>query len=185
MRTIDATRLLHLETVPRWAIARTIQQQNVASHSYNVAVITAWLVARHAERKQWKFTSACLMHALSHDQVEALTGDIAGPTKHLFKTGEKALVERHNMPEPVGPSVRNVVKVADTLESVIFLRREICMGNSNPGVESAIHGLRSSLTEEWESFEWGHENPKPHASDLELMLYPESHMFVNPEVYVK
>ena len=73
-----------LSYIPRWSIIRTTRTQNVAEHSYYVAVYTKqicdWLDVEPDEKAK------LVWMALMHDVDEMITGDIPTPSKkrHLY-----------------------------------------------------------------------------------------------------
>lgn len=110
-----------LSIVPRWSIIPTIRQQNVAEHSFQVAVLTRYLVSFHAESSSRVFFSECLIEALGHDMEEAVEGDMpGGPVK---KKDFEALTKEKGQ-------VWAVVKMADMLEAYLFLEEERALGNA-------------------------------------------------------
>lgn len=122
-----------LSTVPRWCIVNTIQKQSVSDHSFRVAIIS-----RRVYTKIFKGTDELEMLrimevSLFHDQMEAFSGDIASPVKHLFDEERLVRIYRHNV--EYQPSISDLaeacVKVSDIAESCFFLARELSMGNSS------------------------------------------------------
>lgn len=117
-------RLRRLSVVPRWAIVPMIRRQNVAEHSYHTAWIAVWVV-EHFDLKIP--IDSLLWYALTHDQDEALSGDIAAP----YKSGAvgRAVASRTMDLFVRGPELLWVLKVADLLEARLFIEEETRMGN--------------------------------------------------------
>lgn len=143
-----------LSFVERWAIAPRLHHQNVAEHSYFVALYCSemceFMGLSDGDRVK------VLDYALRHDAFEAWTSDIPGPAKRslLSMTTER---EYHNQfGQVMGPTyrdamargdeqiynwrsrkdqkghtfrVRDVIKVADILDSLFFLATEEQLGN--------------------------------------------------------
>ena len=112
-----------LGDIPGWVVIPTIQKQSVAEHTLNVIAITRELCAmRHAginSQSDYYY----LDWALRHDMDEVKTGDI--PT--TAKNGN----EVHG--NPLTESVRLLVKLADTIERVVFMYNEELLGNRATG----------------------------------------------------
>ena len=109
--------LRRLSTVPRWTVIPTIQNQNVAEHSFHVAWISRWLtelLGLHLRSDAFLVIATALLH----DHDEAVTGDIPSTGKEDNNTGSLE---------------DSIVKVADALEAALFLREELQMGNSRVG----------------------------------------------------
>lgn len=147
--------------VPRWAIIRTIRQQNVAEHSYFVAIY-ADQIARFIDAGTWtgEFYATLMRYALYHDMDEILSGDISSPAKKVIKDGAQSgyhlyekwtsqrLDERmqdayhHDLryvAEHYRPQLKAIVKTADVLEACVYLADEAQMGNRN--VEPCLNFL--------------------------------------------
>src|SRR5690606_24762460 len=75
--------LFRLRYIERWSLMRNTMKENVAEHSYHVAVLTHALctIANEVFRKSVPTEQAVTM-ALFHDSTEVITGDIPTPVKH-------------------------------------------------------------------------------------------------------
>lgn len=131
-----------LSHVDRWGTVRRVTRQNVAEHSYFVAVYAAQI----ADRILWSGNRAdLLMWALAHDTPECFSGDIQGPTKRAvvdperMRSFEKAEMERR-FPESFmtdyvcsdtafDDDVRLIVKCADIADEAAYLAMEMSLGN--------------------------------------------------------
>lgn len=123
---------LRLSRVKRWGVLFTIQQQSVAEHSYNVAIIALRIAQNWFDYDE---ESPIVLYdvlelALRHDRPESISGDISSTVKDLFddygvKTRYADLLSKRE----VHPKAIKIVALADRLEAVIFLRMEMSMGN--------------------------------------------------------
>lgn len=134
-----------LSNVPRWTIIRTIQNQNVAEHSYYVALyvnyITRWL--GYDPLRRLKLIQAALMH----DMDEMLTGDIPAPAKkrHLHIQQGALLEDLSGLTNiPLDMDEKNILKAADLFEACMFLSDETDLGNDTiPTLQrELIHSLK-------------------------------------------
>lgn len=75
--------LYRLRFIRRWSLMRNTEQENVAEHTFYVAVLTHALctIARDIFGKEVDAEHAVLL-ALFHDVSEVITGDIPTPVKH-------------------------------------------------------------------------------------------------------
>jgi len=155
-----------LSVVKRWGVVRTIQEQSVAEHSFRVA-----LIAEKIARQWFNATPAqaffVLHHALRHDELEAVSGDFPSIIKDLVD--EDAVKARYadqfEDDVEVTPMVRNVVKLADKMEAMLFMVTEQALGNTtvNAVVVNLLDNTRrfiaKSFPEVSEQFEhWANQN---------------------------
>jgi 5'-deoxynucleotidase YfbR-like HD superfamily hydrolase len=123
---------LRLSHVRRWGILRTVRQQSVAEHCFNVALLSE-RIAKNWFREYDPTTIVQIYQwALNHDHPEALSGDVPTIVKDLLN--EEELEVRYGDMIPVLKSdvpdyIRNIVKIADRLDAIIFLRMEESLGN--------------------------------------------------------
>lgn len=133
-----------LAHVPRWSILRINRRQSVAEHSFYVALYSAEI----AKFIGWTGPYDQLMlHALTHDLDEIVTGDINSPTKKAMSKEArldfeywvgKKMCERSDpsgawaLSDP-GEQVRAIVKLADIVEGLLYLGDERSQGNTNVG----------------------------------------------------
>lgn len=123
---------LRLSTVRRWTILHMIRQQSVAEHSYNVCIL-AERIAVHWFNIQDPGTLYNIQKwALRHDRSEAFTGDYPTIVKDLLD--EAGLEARYADLLPTSKhqfdiGVQQIVKLADRIDAIIFLKMEISMGN--------------------------------------------------------
>lgn len=116
-----------LSVVTRWVIVDTIKKQSVAEHCFNVERI-ALQIARNwfnMTYVQELFTISQI--ALHHDDDEAITGDIPGPSKHVLS--EKYLDDHRWLWYNLECPEHDIVKLADKMEAYWFLSMEDKLGN--------------------------------------------------------
>lgn len=117
--------------VKRWHAFPIIGEQNVADHSWGVALIVAEIAEEHL--------SVNLMRAaLTHDAAELYTGDVPYQTKkrwpHLADALDKCEtdVERaHNIDWILTEKQREILKWADMFELMLFAEAQADLGNRN------------------------------------------------------
>src|SRR5690606_31432522 len=75
--------LYRLRYIKRWSLMRNTVKENVAEHSFQVALLTHALctIANEVYGKQVATEQAVVL-ALFHDATEVFTGDIPTPEKH-------------------------------------------------------------------------------------------------------
>ena len=75
--------LYRLRLIRRWVLMRSAVPENVAEHSFQVALLTHALctIGREVFGKQVD-TGGAVILALFHDAEEVMTGDIPSPVKH-------------------------------------------------------------------------------------------------------
>lgn len=127
-----------LSIVPRWVIVPTIFKQNVAEHSFYVALYTDKLCQMLPVPDNVRVQAVAL--ALRHDMLEVMHGDIPGPAKGRLGVDDKrdwGRLERATEGDYTFPPlslneslfVARVVKMADKIEAAMFLQREVQTGN--------------------------------------------------------
>jgi len=137
----------------RWSIVRTIRDQTVAEHTFNVAFyandIADWLQSQGADISDTLWLSL-LQQVLWHDLDEMFTGDIPGPAKRALRGSniegwqEKVRawmdvvfgIGRHSRNgNGHGPKEQNritaIIKLADILDAACEMATEEQLGNMN------------------------------------------------------
>lgn len=161
--TLFPPELRTLAIIPRWCIVMTTLKDNVATHSYYVAVYARMI----AKVIGWQGSMDYLfMNALLHDNDESITGDITGPVKNHIIDEDRAtglleeLTEQrmggliqtfYDMEDELTPlqieEASKIVMVADKLDALLFLLMNERMGNTM--VIPAIEGGTRSLEAAW------------------------------------
>jgi 5'-deoxynucleotidase len=144
--------MYRLRYIERWSLMRNIVRENVAEHSYHVALLTHALAAIGNEIYGKSIPIDQLVsRALFHDATETFTGDIPTPVKHhnpkildSFREIEHLAAERlaRMVPEPLrgvyGPLLASkrrddeygvYIKAADLLDAYLKCDAEVSAGN--------------------------------------------------------
>jgi 5'-deoxynucleotidase len=161
--------LYRLRFIQRWSLMRNTVPENVAEHSYYVALLTHALceIGRTVYGREVDAGSAVIA-ALFHDVEEVMTGDIPTPVKHhnqrllnSLREMETVAAERllETVPAPltpvyaplIGPEATGAdayrwVKAADKLAAYLKCQSELAAGNREFAVaarqlEDAVHAL--------------------------------------------
>lgn len=144
-----------LAFVPRWGIAPRLTHQSVAEHSYYVALYADQLC--DFLDVPWQEKTYIVGWALRHDGLETWTGDPPGPAKRYFVDEAKMQAYSDAFAEQVpdyGEYRRLataravfVLKLADLIDEVMYLRFELSMGNSmvRDLYRLSLDGLRDRL----------------------------------------
>jgi 5'-deoxynucleotidase len=144
--------MYRLRYIERWSLMRSTTRENVAEHSYHVALLTHMLctIANEVFGRNIdadKTTTA----ALFHDATEVFTGDIPTPVKHHnpdilqnFRGIEEVAARRlvKMVPEPLQPAyaplilrrhesseANRYIKAADLLDAYLKCVMELSAGN--------------------------------------------------------
>ncbi len=160
--------LYRLRFIERWSLMRNTMRENVAEHSYHVAVLTHALctIANEIFGRSIP-TDQIVTMALFHDVTEVITGDIPTPVKHHnhnilrhFRELEDHAAERLTsmIPDPLRkvyePLItgkremtlhRRYVKAADLLDAYLKCSSELSAGNREFSV--AKRQIEQSLAE--------------------------------------
>lgn len=128
-----------LSIVPRWTIVTTIQKQTVADHCFRVARLVERMATEFGLSATIRQTAVEL--ALHHDDDEHVTGDIPSIAKKYLD--KDALHRDFPSRTHLDAVVRDVIKVADKVEAIIFLRTEKALGNQT--VDKVLRHVCESL----------------------------------------
>lgn len=115
--------------VGRYHTRQLVRPENVAEHTFNVMnlmiLLTDGIVSPRA-----------LMHALQHDMGEYKVGDVPGPSKRSYTTGQFRVAEDQAVADIFGDGPPNlteweflVFKAADNLDGLLKCREELVLGN--------------------------------------------------------
>ncbi len=140
-----------LRHIKRWQLMRQNDEENVAEHSFEVAILAHALaiIRRDILQLPCPDPSAVLEVALFHDVSECLTGDLPTPVKYynqelqdayqaLEKQAEQRLIRLlpaelqatyQEALQPEDPELCRLVKLADTLSAYLKAREEVASGN--------------------------------------------------------
>jgi len=170
-----------MSDVPRWTIVRTIRRQNVAEHSYFVALWMPRLLRRHGIIDAETILAA-VEYALHHDMSEVTTGDVPAPLKIHLPPGAldhaaRALGVAHDDP---GPLTSAATKVLDLFEAALFISEDIALGNHR--VTEILRVIKTKMQTACAAFE--ELTPDSGASSLymhlSMLLYTARHGLADP-----
>lgn len=145
--------LYRLRSIQRWSLMRSTSNENVAEHSFHVALLAHLLceIGNKIYGMQLRSERAATI-ALFHDATEVFTGDIPTPVKHHnpkllsnFREMEAIAAERlismvppelvpvyEPLLHPVSTTdeeLRKYVKAADSLDAYLKCAWELASGN--------------------------------------------------------
>lgn len=119
-------KMLDLQYVQRWTTVGTTRESNVATHSFNVAVI-AMAIYREIYNKVGYTERDVCYYAIIHDYLEAYSGDIPTPVKEAMRESGFCPdsvdygAPRETFPKDGMP--RDIVKMADLIDNWNFIRQ--------------------------------------------------------------
>jgi 5'-deoxynucleotidase len=159
--------LSRMKYIDRWALMRNTENENLDSHSKEVAVIAHALAVIGNVRlgKSYNADSAAVL-GLFHDSHEIITGDMPTPVKYhnpeirdaykkVEKIAEKKLIDM--LPEDMKPTftalyepedyVSKIIKAADRISALIKCIEETEMGNkefkeAKRSIEKSVKDLK-------------------------------------------
>lgn len=159
--------LSRLRFIKRWGLMRNAVEEDVAQHSWEVAVLAhALAVISRDVFGQGVDPNAVATRALFHDATEAITGDLPTPVKYSpamrHATAHLEDEVSHEMtalvPEPLRPAIRAVIdhhdwpdaearliKSADRLAAWLKCKAELRYGNRE--FEQAAQQVRAKIDE--------------------------------------
>lgn len=144
--------LYRLQHIERWSLMRNTTSENVAEHSFHVALLAHTLgsIAREIFKRDVN-PDEVVSYALFHDATEVFTGDIPTPVKHHnprilanFREIEDLAAERlvATVPaelrhvyapliarKPADPAHAELLKAADLLDAYLKCISETSAGN--------------------------------------------------------
>ncbi|MCL6442222.1 MAG: 5'-deoxynucleotidase [Alicyclobacillus sp.] len=158
--------MYRLKYIDRWSLMRNNQRENVAEHTFHVALLahTLCIIAKNVFHKEVPL-EAVISAALFHDATEVITGDIPTPVKHhngdilkSFREIERLASERllHMIPSELQDAYKPLlmgqdeeicrwVKAADRLDSYLKCTFEVLRGNREFVIarDDCLHALRT------------------------------------------
>ncbi len=152
--------LLHLYAVPRWTTVTTSRAQSVAEHSFRTTVIVDHIWCRlniGRGLNPWVSLGEVLHWALAHDGPEAATGDLPATVKTRLPDGVWETLERAMCPwydKTVDPRMRAVVRVADKIESVLWIEEYGTGESGQDGLTNDMRQLVQRTNEASQTFGW-------------------------------
>lgn len=145
--------MYRLRYIERWSLMRNVVRENVAEHSFHVAILTHMLCSIGNKLFGRSLpTDELVTMALFHDATEMFTGDIPTPVKHhnpkilaSFREIEQLAAERlvSMIPDPLKPVYEPLlkqksrpshphaeyIKAADLLDAYLKCTAELSAGN--------------------------------------------------------
>ena len=145
-------RLKTMSSIRRFGTLPMIEVESVASHSYNVAIMSLMIADYDPELKVNR--EEMLRKALFHDFEETILSDIPHPIKHRFKGGKLGQLLKEIVPELVENEIfkelperlknryvrdalgakenleGRIVAAADAMDIIVTALREQKLGNS-------------------------------------------------------
>lgn len=162
--------LRNLAYISRWGIARNQRHQSVAEHSYFVTIVAMRLAqvinAKYGDNRV--NVETVLQLALTHDWEELVKSDPPSPFSKMVMEDEATAKRvtawvRKKMTDIMpwfyewydklvtnsGAIERNVVKIADYMEAVLFCEEEKRSGNTRMAEYAIyVHGLMNAQIDE-------------------------------------
>lgn len=159
--------LYRLRLIGRWGLMRSSIPENVAEHTYQVALVTHALgtIAREVFGRSDVPVERAVVLALFHDATEVVTGDIPTPVKHhnprvLESLRELECLAAEQLVAKAPPALRDAyralitpspgdeaawlwVKAADKVDAYLKCISEVALGN--PEFAVARRQLKSSV----------------------------------------
>ena len=180
-----------LRWIKRWGLMRNAIEENVATHSWEVATIAhALALIRNRHFDGAVNADRIAAAALYHDATEVITGDMPTPVKYHSKVMREAFGDIEHKAEAellalipddlredfapyvresqLGQAEKELIKAADRLSALLKCRAEIQTGNKEfePAAEQILHGLQQQALPEvlyfLEVFAPSYERPLDH-----------------------
>lgn len=116
---MDIREQLRMAQVKRYPICHTNKEQSVAEHSFGVMLIVVELCKDVRDRE---LVDCAVAYAMIHDKDEVYSGDIPSPFKRELRAKCPEVIEHLDPGLHVPDSAKAIVKLADYLEAIHFLR---------------------------------------------------------------
>ena len=149
-------KMLDLQYVQRWTTVGTTRGSNVATHSFNVAVI-AMAIYREIYNKVGYTERDVCYYAIIHDYLEAYSGDISTPVKEAMRESGFCPdrfdygAPREMLPE--GGMPQAIVKMADLIDNWNFIREHYDGVRGMKAVSFASKSLQEAIKESCEDLQ--------------------------------
>jgi len=117
--------------VKRFHAIKTIQEETVGHHSFQVAMLVYLLL----DKKDYHKHSDLIVAALTHDLAEHIVGDVPSNTKislglsKKFEEIEAAHLTHVCLKFDLTAEEERILALADILSGMIFCKREIALGS--------------------------------------------------------
>lgn len=140
---MNHAKLRNMQYVRRFNFHSCVRYQNVAEHSYYVALYAQAIAKRvfisYSEPVQRNFVASVVSMALKHDMAEAVTGDIPYLVRKHMDREELQRIEHVAYTELDvdydyeydDPLVYAIVALADAIELKVYCQEERNRGNQN------------------------------------------------------
>lgn len=139
-------RAITLSNIQRYSRMHLFNRQNVAEHSFNVALILLTMLSGDTE-KSYKEKFEILAAGILHDIEESVTGDVIAPIKDKLEgfgdveadAAESILPHSLLMHWDGSRSqYEDYIHFADLIERSIFCQKEIELGNGEPELREVL-----------------------------------------------
>lgn len=147
-------RALDSQHVKRWSLVATTAESNVASHSFNVAVIAIAIYQMLPGATPFGAHSISY-YAILHDIDEVFTGDIPTPTKTAMRAAgvePNSLFTGQEANSPMPAEMKALLKIADLIDNWHFInqhgagvRARIAADEVRGRLDAAIDAASSDL----------------------------------------
>ena len=124
-----------VQYIHRWHMVRTSRRQNLAEHSYTVALLAGKIASQLNDPPTAEIWAGVLEYALVHDIPEIDYGDIPTPTKKaLVELGHPDLIPKmeqefwrkrgDDLDVAISPLAQKIVILADKIEAFLYYSEE-------------------------------------------------------------
>lgn len=121
MSSMPIYALLDLDAISRWHMVGTSAPDNVASHSFRVAMI-AIAIQKEINPEDTVTIKDLAYHALFHDAEEAYSGDIATHVKVKLRGAGVDIDTIFAHDDEAPDYIRKIIKAADMMDAFIFIQ---------------------------------------------------------------
>lgn len=148
--------------VKRWGVVGVDREQNIAEHSFVVALIAEDLYHSLISGAEQEPSVVRQMYelALWHDMAEVFTGDINSKIKREMKINDDALCPRAVQARDAQDHYwqHHIVAISDTIEAINYVRVHGFNNARKPEVldflQSKLNGQIQKANEEHPQFDW-------------------------------